>query len=433
MPDTRSAPVVDPPLHVDVRRATIYFGLVYLSQGFCQLATLLNQPVRLYLEKGQNYDATGVSNFLFIANLPWMLKPLYGLLSDFVPILGYRRKSYLLLLNLLAASAFLLLTRVQSVEVALIMLTMTGVGVAASDVVVDAMMVQSGRETGRTRMFQGAQWFSLTVASIVAAWLSSIICARYANQPQTAMHTAALWSTALPVIVAALTWFMVTDRRTSLNLPEFASTGKALLGAFANLRLWLVVVFLLLINFNPGIQTALYTHLENNIGLPHSSLAILDFSFAVGTAIGAASFLVLLSGRMSSRMTVTVGLIVGAAGMLPMLLIRDMTSARVAYAIYGFTWMIVTLAQLTAAAEACPKRVEGAVFAALMSIANFGAQWSDVVGSRLYDGVLDHNIRPLILACSAFTLAGLLFVPLLRRPADGQAGLASEGAMERGT
>src|SRR5205085_6965477 len=138
---------------------------------------------------------------LFVANLPWVIKPAYGLLSDFFPIFGYRRKSYLLLLNLLAAISFLLVAGIHSTGALLIMLTLTGVGVAASDVVVDAMMVQTGQETGRTRLFQSAQWFSLNLAAIFASLVGSWICARWQAQPQSALRAAALIAMCVPFVV----------------------------------------------------------------------------------------------------------------------------------------------------------------------------------------------------------------------------------------
>ena len=33
--------------------------------------------------------------------LPWILKPVYGILSDAVPLLGYHRRSYLIIFGLL--------------------------------------------------------------------------------------------------------------------------------------------------------------------------------------------------------------------------------------------------------------------------------------------------------------------------------------------
>lgn len=35
---------------------------------------------------------------------PWVIKPVYGFLSDTVPIFGYKRRSYLILCGLLGTS-----------------------------------------------------------------------------------------------------------------------------------------------------------------------------------------------------------------------------------------------------------------------------------------------------------------------------------------
>ena len=399
---------------MSVPRAAFYFALVYFSQGVCQLSTLLNQPVRMYLERVAHYDATRISEFFFVAIIPWMIKPAYGLLSDFFPLFGYRRKSYLLLLNVLATVAFALVAGIDNVNTLLIMLTLTGVSVAASDVIVDAMMVQTGQETGRTRLFQGAQWFSLSAAAILSGLVGSYLCRRWENDPPAALKTAALIAMCVPLIVAVLTWLLVADQRTAINLHEFKATAKALLLAFASPHLWLVVVFLFLIHFNPGVETALYDHLTRHLGITHAYRALLDMMLSGGKVIGALIFMLALSGRISTKRAVMIGLIVGALGLLPLMAISGRISAAIAYSIYGVTYMIASLSQLTVAAEACPKRVEAVVFAALMSVCNLSMQYSDVLGSRLYDGALRQHIQPLILASAALTAAGLIFVPIIR-------------------
>lgn len=40
-----------------------------------------------------------------IKALPWVIKPVYGLLSDAVPLLGYHRRSYLILFSLMGDSS----------------------------------------------------------------------------------------------------------------------------------------------------------------------------------------------------------------------------------------------------------------------------------------------------------------------------------------
>lgn len=42
-----------------------------------------------------------------IKALPWVIKPVYGLLSDAVPLFGYHRRSYLILFSLMGEQNFL--------------------------------------------------------------------------------------------------------------------------------------------------------------------------------------------------------------------------------------------------------------------------------------------------------------------------------------
>ena len=406
---------------VHVTRAAFFFGLVYFSQGICQLGALINQPVRQYLEKVHNFNATRTADFLFIVGLPWVIKPLYGLLSDFFPILGYRRKSYLMLLNLAAAGAFFLVAQIQDVQALLIMLTLTGVGVAASDVVVDAMMVQAGQQTGRSRLFQGAQWFSYYIAAIFSGWLASKIIERQAGDPHGALRTAALLAMVVPFAVAMFSWFFVKEPRATRNMTEFKATARSLLLAFTDRRLLVIVVFLALLHFHPGMVTPMYVHLKKNVGLPHSYQAILDMSRAAGAAVGAVAFMMFMSGRLPIRWTAIIGIILCVTGWLSMLLIDDKSSAVAAYSYRGFTYMIVSLAQLAVAAEVCPKRVEAVVFSALMSVNNLAMQWSDKIGSKLYDGVLEERIAPLVLLSAGFAAVALFLVPLLPRGSRGHA------------
>ena len=408
---------IEPTPKVHVGRAACFFGLVYFSQGICQLSALINQPVRQYLEKVHNFNASKTADFLFIVGIPWIVKPLYGLLSDFFPILGYRRKSYLMLLNLAAAGAFFLVTQTQDVNMLLIMLTLTGVGVAASDVVVDAMMVQAAQQTGRGRLFQGAQWFSYYIAAIFSGWLASKIIERAAD-PGGALRTSASIAMAVPLLIGTIAWFFVKEPRAHRNVAEFKATARSLLLGFTDSRLWVIVGFLFLLHFYPGMQTPMYVHLEKNVNLPHSSLAILDMWRSAGTAAGCVIFMMFMSGRLSIRWTAVIGIVLGATAWLAMLFIEGENSAAIAYAYRGLSYMIASLAQLALAAEVCPKRVEAVVFSALMSVSNFGMQWSDKVGAKMYETTFEHRIEPLIYLSAAFMLAGFFLVPFLPRTSD---------------
>ena len=148
------APDVDQGL---ARRMIFLFGLAYFAQSFAQLGGLIGQPLNYYLKQELGLSTSDVSDYLAIASLPWMIKPLYGLVSDYIPLLGYRRKTWLMLLNLLGASGFLWISGLTDSASLVVALTLTAFGTAASDVIIDALMVEKGAETGLTARFLGTQ------------------------------------------------------------------------------------------------------------------------------------------------------------------------------------------------------------------------------------------------------------------------------------
>src|SRR5262245_2195544 len=75
------------------RRLALLFGVVYFAQGMWYLP---NQTITIVL-KERGLSAGQVADFFLITIVPWLIKPVYGLLSDFVPLFGRRRQSYFLI------------------------------------------------------------------------------------------------------------------------------------------------------------------------------------------------------------------------------------------------------------------------------------------------------------------------------------------------
>ncbi len=104
--------------------------------------------------------------------LPWAIKPLYGLLTDFVPLFGMRRRSYLLVATFATTvgllALFALFHRGVSREALLAALLIPSIGIAFADVVIDALMVEQGQRHAATGRFQSIQWAALYGAAILA-------------------------------------------------------------------------------------------------------------------------------------------------------------------------------------------------------------------------------------------------------------------------
>src|SRR5947207_6044219 len=83
------------------------FGTLYFIQGIIEpTACLPAQPIQSHLRLHQ-FSAEQIGQFFGVIGLAWSLKPLFGLLSDFLPIGGYRRAPYLLISTAAASLAFL--------------------------------------------------------------------------------------------------------------------------------------------------------------------------------------------------------------------------------------------------------------------------------------------------------------------------------------
>ncbi len=148
----------------EARRLGLLFGVVYFAQGMWYLP---NQALTILL-KDRGLSAGQVADFFLLATIPWLIKPAYGLLSDFVPLFGWRRKSYFLLATALASGAgFALAADCASIPTGRprSCFTLMGLGLAFTDVLTDALMVEKGRPLGLTGAFQAVQWAAIYTAS----------------------------------------------------------------------------------------------------------------------------------------------------------------------------------------------------------------------------------------------------------------------------
>ena len=173
----------------DAKRLALLFGIVYFAQGMWYLP---NQAITIVL-KERGLAASQVADFFLITIIPWLIKPAYGLLSDFVPLFGRRRKSYFLLTCALAAAAGLILAwgdaiaygEIRTVDLFGVtrftlvpgvgLFTAMALGLAFTDVLTDAMMVENGRPRGLTGAFQSVQWACITLASVLVGELGGFL------------------------------------------------------------------------------------------------------------------------------------------------------------------------------------------------------------------------------------------------------------------
>ncbi len=406
----------------ETQRLAILFGVVYFAQGMWYLP---NQTITIIL-KDRGLTAGQVADFFLLSTIPWLIKPAYGLLSDFVPLLGRRRQSYFILTSGLAAFAGLALASgvlishgpietftavlpgAGAVTFTLVsgvgLFTLMALGLAFTDVLVDAMMVENGRPRGLTGAFQSVQWACITVASVIVGLLGGYLA------EHRSLRTAFLLAAAFPLVSLSMGVFVVREPRARFDADALRETGRAIRAALAHRDMWLVAGFIFFWTFSPSFGPAFLYYQTDTLGFSQQFIGTLGSLAAIAGVVGAAIYAP-LSRRFPLKWLVNVSIGAGVVATLAYLVYRGRASALVIDISFGCVGMITQLALLDLAAKSCPKRVEATFFALLMSVYNAGTQLSQNVGARLYDAI---GFTPLVLISAALTAAAWLLVPLVR-------------------
>ena len=75
-----------------MKRNRLSILLIGFYAGLCVISDL---AVKYYFKDKKKVETANLTEILIIFKIPYMIKPLYGLLLDFFPIFGYKKKSYL--------------------------------------------------------------------------------------------------------------------------------------------------------------------------------------------------------------------------------------------------------------------------------------------------------------------------------------------------
>jgi predicted MFS family arabinose efflux permease len=397
----------------------LLFGSIYFVQGIAEPTEgLIAQPVRSLLNH-RGHSAGEISGFAAMLAIPWSLKPLYGLLSDFVPLAGYRRKSYLILTSTVTIIGLVVaawaVARGASISWLMWLLLAPTLAVAFSDVVADALMVEHGQPLGITGQLQSVQWSAMYAATIVAGPLGGYL-SEHRLEPVAMLVCAGFMAVTLVLSLTAvrepIRSGQADDLRTALRLLWQAVRSPGLPAICAFLFLW---------SFNPFSTTVQYLHMTRELGFSQTFSGWLTSLLALGALLGSVAY-GFYSRRLSRRVLVHASIVMGVINTAAYWDLESQLAAAPVTLIVGFVWMTGTLIQFDLAAQSCPPRVAGTVFAVLMAVSNLAValsmelgghwyeQWSAVWGSRTAFNLL-------VAVGTAFTAACWLLTPWLTEEA----------------
>lgn len=393
-----------------------FFAIVYAVEGIGQAKSgIMWQPLSHWLKVTLHWDPVTISASLAILDLPWIIKPVWGAISDFVPLFGYRRRPYLVLANIAAFLAFAWVTTINTSSALIPALTVTAFAMAISSTLCGALLVETGQKNNKTASFVNQQWLWFNIAQMITTLLAGYLIE--VLSPVGALHTAASIAAVAPLAIIAGIW-LIREPRARINMEALHERFSALLSVFRNRDLWFVAGFLFLYYFTPGFGTPLYFQMSDRLGFSQGFIGVLSSIAAGGWIIGGLLYRWRLS-HLSRRSLLRLSLVGGVFSTLSYLLLSTPATAVIIWFVGGITSMVAMIATMSLAAEACPEGAEGFAFAAMMSIVNLTSPLSDTLGSVLYQHVFHQTLMPLILISAAATALVFFLMPLMifRKPA----------------
>ena len=406
--------------------------LVYFVQGILGLARL---AVSFFLKDDLGMTPAEVSAMLGIVVLPWVIKPLFGFLSDGLPLFGYRRRPYLILSGFLGTIAWIALaTVVESPLAATVVITLTSLSVAISDVIVDSLVVERARKESLSDVgsLQSLCWGTSAIGGLITAYLSGFLL------EIVTVKTVFLITASFPLIVCGVAW-LITEEKVGnrSDLHTVKQQISQLRQAVSQKTIWLPMAFLFIWQATPTADSAFFYFTTNELGFQPEFLGRVRLVTSIASLVG-----VLLFQRffktISFRKIFTWSTILSSVlGMTTLLLV---THANRALGIddhwfsLGDSLILTVMGQiaympvLVLAARLCPPGVEATLFALLMSVYNLAGLLSHESGALLTHllGVTEHqfeNLWILVIITNVSTLLPLLFLnwlPNLSREPEGE-------------
>ncbi|KAL0414516.1 UNVERIFIED_CONTAM: Folate-biopterin transporter 1, chloroplastic [Sesamum radiatum] len=368
---------------VELTPDSIAVAMVYFVQGVLGLSRL---AVSFYLKDDLHLDPAETAVISGFSSLPWLVKPLYGFISDSFPLFGYRRRSYLVLSGLLGAFSWsLMATFVDSKYGVAFCILLGSLSVAFSDVVVDSMVVERARGESQSMSgsLQSLCWGSSAFGGIVSSYFSGSLVGAYGVRFVFGL------TALLPLITSAVAVLVkeqsvlgpARGQNIVLDSADFLASSKSsmaqLWDAVKQPNVFLPTLFIFLWQSTPHSDSAMFYFTTNKLGFSPEFLGRVKLVTSVASLVGVGIYNGFLKSVRLRKIFLVTTITGSALGMTQVLLVtglnRQFGISDEWFAI-GDSMILTVLGQvsfmpvLVLAAKICPEGMEATLFATLISL-----------------------------------------------------------------
>ncbi|XP_076895693.1 putative folate-biopterin transporter 6 [Bidens hawaiensis] len=409
--------------------------LVYgLSQGFS--GSFFKVVTDYYWKDVQKIQPSKVQVFIGLYSIPWVMKPVWGIMTDVFPIMGYRRRPYFVVAGVLGMVAAAVVAEggvKLGVATALWCLIAIAAGMAMADVTIDACIARNSIELKE---------LAPDMQSLCGVCSSAGALVGYATSGFFVDHLGpqlALGILAIPAASQILLGFVIYEKKASDDLSAkkrqaLFSLGGALKGMYETIQfpqVWKPSLYMYLsiaLSFSTH-EGQFYWYTDPKAG-PAFSQELVGMVHAIGalaSIVGVLIYHKLLKDYPFRKLLFFAQLVYGLSGFLDLMFILRLNLVLglpdylfvvmeecVSHVVSRVRWMPM----IVLSTSLCPIGIEGTFFALLMSIDSFGSlssKWGGVVVLHEFHVTRTdfENLWLVILIRNLLRLATLGFIFLL--------------------
>ncbi|TDH73190.1 hypothetical protein CCR75_003206 [Bremia lactucae] len=363
---------------------------VYVVQGFKSFSAL---AINYFFKENLQLQPTESQSLLTVMMAPWGIKPLYGIISDSLPLFGYHRKSYMMLCSAMGTIATLILAIPDLVTTpfsAVLVLMLNSLSTAVIDVVIDARVVEMSRLDPKygANDLQSVSWVSMSVGGVLGSILSGP-----ATQ-KLGVRGVFFFAAAGPLTIFIFS-IVMHEAKTTVNKRHWKTSArrqlKQLRGAIGTPVIYMCALWIFLSGaISPGYSQVTFYYVTDVLQFTPEFLGTVSAFGFIFLMVGTMLYNVCFKDMPFRRIFFIAQLSLAVVSLMDIVLVTrtnlewgipDKAFVLGDAVIADVISRLKTMPVLVLCAKLCPKGIEGTLFALLMSISNFSSSVSEFWGA----------------------------------------------------
>lgn len=402
---------------------TIAYLVISFTHGISHISEL---AVQFYMKDTLKVEPATLSIIMSIIHIPWIIKPLLGLITDLLPLFGYRRKLYIMFCGILNITAWQLLCYFPpNLNLTIALLFCVNIGLSFSTVLGEAVVVElSQLETDKNgaKDYVSLFFFTKYTGALLAAYFKGHLLDIIT--PVKVFFIASF----IPILLVLAGLILKenraepsTDEQPAVTSSEKPSLLREFLNFISKTEIFVPICFIIFLMSTPSYSDPFFYFITNELKFTATSLGEISLCATVGTLLAILFYKSFLKNTSFRSIIISGSLFICFFSFMSLALVERL---NLKYGVSDFWFCLFTssflsmlgelilMPMLSLACVLCPKNLEGTVYALFMSSLNLGSILSNLLGGGLTKilGITSTNygnLSKLIIISNIYSLAPL--------------------------